>query len=242
MPLTTRAPWPRYGPNGSNDVAWSTMLELLFDSWTAPAIPTHISFHLSTAILTAWECIRKASLIYLWRGGFDANALTPLTANRKPNTSRNTNTAARWSNYLRQLLHGIASLLDLAERDIITIANAMLWPLVVIGNECCAEPETGTGRGTGMRAEVLRLLTRARRYFSITHFEHVITLLRELWRRADAVKEDTERETRSGGGGGSKGSPPAYGAGASWEQPLRPGHNLNLQSLARDLELCVPLF
>ncbi|KAL2802041.1 hypothetical protein BJX63DRAFT_438254 [Aspergillus granulosus] len=73
---TTRLPLLR----GSNTVAtysglsWQTMMEVFLESWTLPPIPQHLSFQLSTAIFTACECIRKAGLIYLWRGGFDADA------------------------------------------------------------------------------------------------------------------------------------------------------------------------
>ncbi|KAL3487239.1 fungal-specific transcription factor domain-containing protein [Aspergillus germanicus] len=185
-------------------LSWPTMMEVILESWTPPPIPQHISFKLSVAILIAWECIRKAALIYLWRGGFDANATTPLDPIRGPTAQ----------SYLRQLLHNINGLLSLAETNRITIANAMLWTLVVVGNECCRE--------TGLRAELLRVLTRAHEYFSITHFGHGIRLLEELWARVDDALVDRED---------------GQGQGQGWLQ--RP---LHLQALAKELDLCVPLF
>lgn len=199
---TTRLPLlcDSNGVATSSGVSWHTMVEFLLESWRPPPTPQHLSFHLSADLLTAWECIRKAALIYLWRGGFDADATKPLEKTH----------ATTAQSYLRQLLYNIDGLLDLTESKRITVANAMLWTLVVVGNECCRE--------IGMRKELLRVLTRAQQYFSITHLEHVIRLLGELWSRVDALGEGSAE------------------ADQGWSQPM------NLQMLARDMDLCVPLF
>ncbi|QGA14829.1 hypothetical protein EYB26_002485 [Talaromyces marneffei] len=183
--------------NTLNGLSCVTMIEVLLESWIPPGAVNNLSPHLATSVLTAWECIRKAALIYLWRGGFEANPMIALTSTRSEISE----------SYIRLLTYSIGSLVDHAESEGLTIANAMLWSLVVVGNECCMQPM--------LRQEVLRLLDRAQKHFSIAHFDHVSRLLQELWIRADNPV--------------SEASPGMQGM-------------LNLQGLSRQFDLCIPLF
>ncbi|KAM5358085.1 hypothetical protein ACJZ2D_015622 [Fusarium nematophilum] len=100
-------------------------LETVLILWKPPEIPARLSSPVAIALTGAWEMMRKAALLYLWRGGFRANILVSLPAHR----------AAIASQFIREILFGSQTLLSLLESDFITIMNVMTWPLIVVGNE-----------------------------------------------------------------------------------------------------------
>ncbi|KAJ6016846.1 hypothetical protein N7451_000225 [Penicillium sp. IBT 35674x] len=62
-------------------VAWKPAIEFAIARWQPPSIPESLSVDTSLVLNTAWELIRKAALIYLWRGSFEADVLAHLPAN-----------------------------------------------------------------------------------------------------------------------------------------------------------------
>ncbi|GKZ21497.1 hypothetical protein AbraIFM66951_006680 [Aspergillus brasiliensis] len=162
--------------NDDPEIYWKSRMHIILSWWETPAIPPHISATLSLASTTAWEIMRKAAHIYLSRGGFTANILYTKPTQRRQRTNRR---------YVREILVGLQSLVRLAEEQEITIANAMIWPMTVVGNEICDDRP--------LQTELVALFQRWQAYFRIAHSSHVLELLTELWRRfADASSPSTE--------------------------------------------------
>lgn len=140
-------------------------LESLIWNWNPPPQPAEISQRLYRILLAAWELIRKACLLFYWRQkGFYSDLRSPLTIDRA-------NLAPRFTH---EILFGIESLIHLSRSDNITIANAMLWPLIVAACECCHDIQWQT--------HILELLEDMEDQFSISHLPHVRTLVTCLWR------------------------------------------------------------
>ncbi|KAE8358636.1 fungal-specific transcription factor domain-containing protein [Aspergillus caelatus] len=140
-------------------------LETILTLWRHPSIPPHFSTQLSLALTTTWEIMRKASLIFLWRGGFQTSVLTPLTSSRASTTLK----------FIREILVGLHALINMYDEQRITIMNVMTWPVVVAANEC--------GADIGLQKEITALLRGMHLRFSVHHIEHILLLLQELWRR-----------------------------------------------------------
>ncbi|KAL5592987.1 hypothetical protein FOBRF1_012089 [Fusarium oxysporum] len=105
-----------------------SQLETALTLWTQPVIPSRISIPVSLALTTAWEIMRKAGLIYLWRGGFKTNVLGQLSS-----ASVRANIVSK---FIREMILGLQALLHMYDEHRITIMNIMTWPTVVIANEC----------------------------------------------------------------------------------------------------------
>lgn len=149
--------------------AWarcSFMLEEVLSLWQPPDIPARISTPVVLALSTAWELMRNAALLYLWRGGFHCNVLTTV---QHPKSSTRLK-------LIREMISSFHILLFRAEEDGVSIMNVMTWPLVVVGNECCAFPS--------LQSEIITILDKMRSIFGISHLKSTIQLLRELWQRA----------------------------------------------------------
>ncbi|KAF9882281.1 hypothetical protein CkaCkLH20_00317 [Colletotrichum karsti] len=160
--------------------------------WQPPTPPKRLSSAVSVALTGAWEIMRKATLLYLWRGSFTMDVLRPLPVRRAALTAR----------YVREMLFGLRTLLAYLESDGITIMNVMTWPLAVIGNECGGDRQT--------QRKVLNLIDTMTTRFGIQHLEYVSAILQELWRR--------------------------------FEDQTEPSIPLCLESLSKDMGICVPLF
>ncbi|PYI30063.1 hypothetical protein BP00DRAFT_447819 [Aspergillus indologenus CBS 114.80] len=144
---------------------WTSRMHVIIAEWEPPAIPPHISTTLSLALSNAWEIMRKAAHIYLTRGGFATSVYTPRATQRERTNRR----------FVREMIFGLQSLISLAEEQEITIANAMIWPMTVIGNEICDD--------RSLQRELVALFHRLQTYFRIAHFNQVLDLLAELWQR-----------------------------------------------------------
>ncbi|KAF4973084.1 hypothetical protein FSARC_515 [Fusarium sarcochroum] len=149
-----------------------SMLESVLTLWQPPVVPNRISMSVAMALTSAWDIMRKAALLYLWRGGFCASVFEPLPFNRQQVASR----------FIHEMVLGFRTLLDLAEGQAITIMNIMTWSIVVVGNEC--------GNNADMQTEIVLLLERMQSYFGIEHLKQLISLLRELWMRFESHKHD----------------------------------------------------
>lgn len=73
------------------------------------------------------------------------------------------------------MIVGLGWLITLAEEQEITIANAMTWPMTVIGNEIIDD--------YALQVELASMFERLHRYFRIAHLIQVLDLLKELWQR-----------------------------------------------------------
>nr|XP_036589843.1 uncharacterized protein CTRU02_00597 [Colletotrichum truncatum]KAF6801848.1 hypothetical protein CTRU02_00597 [Colletotrichum truncatum] len=146
-------------------------LDAALTLWNPPYIPKRLPEMVSIALAGAWEIMRKAALLYLWRGGFRANILAPLPAEKTVLVSK----------LIREMLFGYRALLTYLENDSITILNVMTWPLVVVGNECGGDHRT--------QHEVSQLISLIQESFQIQHLSHVSNVLEELWRRHEAQSE-----------------------------------------------------
>jgi hypothetical protein len=116
----------------------------------------------------AWETIRCASFIFLWRGqGFHANLWETIRADRQQKRDV----------FVRQIISNTKMILNLAVTQRVSVGNAMLWPLAVAGCECGQVSLRKQG------PEILELLKSLEEIFSMNHVAYVRELLQELWQR-----------------------------------------------------------
>lgn len=144
-----------------------SQLETVLTLWAQPAIPSRVSTPVSLALTSAWEVMRKSTLIYMWRGGFHTNVTVPLSPRCKTIVAR----------FIREMILDLKALLDMFDEQRITIMNIMTWPTVVIANECSHDP--------GLQAEIIGVLQGMYRRFGIQHIKYIITVSEELWRRTE---------------------------------------------------------
>ncbi|KNB20098.1 hypothetical protein FOXG_22750 [Fusarium oxysporum f. sp. lycopersici 4287] len=144
-----------------------SQFETALTLWTPPVVPSRISTSVSLALTTAWEIMRKAGLIYLWRGGLKTSVLH----------QSSTVHARTVGKFIREMILGLQALLHMYDEQRITIMNIMTWPTVIIANEC--------GKDRGLQAEVLDVLRGMYMRFAIQHIKHIITIVEELWCRVE---------------------------------------------------------
>ncbi|KAJ5985029.1 hypothetical protein N7522_012225 [Penicillium canescens] len=166
-------PGPIATPTDDTHAQMLNMLEIVLVLWRPPNLPTRISMPVAFALASAWEIMRKAALLYLWRGGFCASVFVPIFSDRKDVTAK----------FIREMLLGFRALLNLVDEQRITIMNVMTWPLLVVANEC--------GNNPGLQGEILSLLQRMQQCFGIEHLTHLATLLQELWRRFESYSHSS---------------------------------------------------
>ncbi|TVY65016.1 hypothetical protein Focb16_v015436 [Fusarium oxysporum f. sp. cubense] len=135
--------------------------------WTQPVVPLRISTSVSLALTTAWEIMRKACLIYLWRGGLKKNVLHQLSPVH----------ARIAGKFIREMIVGLQALIHMYDEQRITIMNIMTWPTVIVANEC--------GNDRGLQTAVLNVLRGMCQRFAIQHIQHLIIVVEELWRRVE---------------------------------------------------------
>lgn len=148
-------------------------LESALQEWTAPILPASISPTKHVALRLAWQTIKCAALIFIWRRyGFHSDFSIPIHEDRHLHRD----------GLVREALSNLNNILEVKNSEAISIGNAMLWPLVVVGCECA-------GYGLeGLQDEVVRLLNIVQRTFSMDHIHHVKELLQELWRTSPTEK------------------------------------------------------
>lgn len=146
-------------------------LETVLMHWEHPLIPERFPSHARVALTGAWEIMRKATLVYLWRGGFRANILESFPGHRKSLAQQ----------YIREILFGLHTLLGLWETHSITMMNVMTWPLIVVGNECSNDSQ--------LQHEVEWMLWKLQQQFQIQHLKNLSSMLKELWRTVGEQSE-----------------------------------------------------
>lgn len=141
-------------------------LESSLAKWNPPQMAPDIQPCTTLALNMAWETIRKAAYIYLWRRtGFNANLLQPMRLDRQ--TMRDS--------YVTEIISNIKAICSLARTQRISIGNAMLWPLAVIGCEC------GYQTPGGWDEDVIGLLDSLHDLFSMHHTTRVKEVFQVLW-------------------------------------------------------------
>lgn len=139
-------------------------LEASISKWTYPSMAPGTNPLLIFALHTAWETIRLATYIYLWRGsGFYANLLKPFPDEKE----------ARKEMYINKTLLNIETIIVMAEQQGISVANALLWPLVTVACEC--------GLDETRDAQVMKLLHCLLNIFSLDHVQIVIKAIERVW-------------------------------------------------------------
>ncbi|KAJ5736144.1 uncharacterized protein N7483_001269 [Penicillium malachiteum] len=141
-------------------------MESIITQWKPPSIPDSMPLETSITLTGMWELMRKTALIYLWRGGFEADITVPLPREQEISVNR----------FTREICGGIEQVIQAAEKFHIPMANSLIWPLAVIGNEASRSP--------ALQAKVREYLERIYTYFQIPHHKMMATLLQQLWDRA----------------------------------------------------------
>ncbi|OQD86262.1 hypothetical protein PENANT_c008G02414 [Penicillium antarcticum] len=141
-------------PTEDTHMQMLNMLEIVLVLWQPPNLPPRISMPVAFALTSAWKIMRKAALLYLWRGGFSTSVFAPIFSDRKDVTAK----------FIREMLLGFRVLLNLVHEQRITIMNVMSWPLLVVANEC--------GNNPGLQGEILSLLQKMQLCFGIEHLTH----------------------------------------------------------------------
>lgn len=146
--------------------AWSSYdFEMALREWKIPSIMSGMSSFQELAVRTAWETLRKASLVFLWRGcGLHSNLLEPMRADRKEQTE----------DYVNEIIINVRILVELGRSHSLSIGNAMLWPIAVVGCECL---DTTRGR----REDVIQLLDDIGQLYTMDHTARLKEILNRLW-------------------------------------------------------------
>lgn len=162
-PATSVASLPAF----ASPVWPSQELEGALKRWTPMELPGSMSSFQQIALRTAWNAIRKACLLFLWRGcGFHSNLTELMPGNR----------AAESQALVGHILSDLSVTLDLCRTQKLSIATAMMWPLAVVGCEC--------GHSTEDRqAKTLSLLKALRDIFAMHQAQHLAKALECLWQR-----------------------------------------------------------
>lgn len=113
----------------------------------------------------AWETIRRAAQIFLWRGaGFHSNILVTLAPDL--NDCKNA--------CVREIISNIDIIFAISQQQHLSIGNAMLWPLTVAGCECSLYTN-------GWDLDIIRLLRSLEDNYSMRHVPKVRAILQSLW-------------------------------------------------------------
>lgn len=158
---------------------WTTTMETIIARWQPPRIPEDMPVDTGLTLSTAWELMRKATLIYLWRGGFDIDVFAPLLNHQDSLIYR----------FVREMCVGIDQVIQAAEKHHVTLANALIWPITVVASECSRYPE--------LQPRISEYLRRIYTFFMISHHQITESLLQQLWERAKGhrgVSETSDRE------------------------------------------------
>ena len=143
-----------------------SLMETVITQWKPPSIPDSMPVEPSIALSAMWEAMRKATMIYLWRGGFETDITVPLSREQEISVHR----------FAREMCGCIEQVIQAAEKFHIPMANSLIWPLAVIGNEASSSPE--------LQGKIREYLGRIYTYFLIPHHKMVDTLLQKLWNNA----------------------------------------------------------
>ena len=141
-------------------------MELIIRTWEPPSTPAEMPVDTKLALMTSWDIMQKAALIFLWRGGFERDVLSVLTLHRQSLIDR----------FIPEMCLGIDQVIQMAEKYDITVANALIWPITVVANECSRYPQ--------FQPTILEYIRRLYSYFMIPHHQILGLIIQRLWERA----------------------------------------------------------
>ncbi|CVK83937.1 uncharacterized protein FMAN_01184 [Fusarium mangiferae] len=143
----------------------SDELEGSLKRWAVPSVPQGLSPVAGMVLRSAWETFRLAAYLYLLRCfGFHANHLEPFRADR----------SALAGAHVSAIISNCEAILGLGSIPRVSIGNALLWPLVVVGCEC--------GPGSEHDGQtILDMLQSLERLYSMEHPKYVRQALQKLW-------------------------------------------------------------
>ncbi|KAL2671596.1 hypothetical protein Neosp_014186 [[Neocosmospora] mangrovei] len=141
-------------------------VKTLIDFWEPPAFPPDFPGHQRLVLLTAWRItIRATRLYHLRQLGFYSDLGQPIAG-----ISTESYVAT-----LQDMAVGIRFLLDDFKSNNTTMANAMAWPLAVLGSEC------GSNSTCHLQRDVVRLIQDVSETFLMSHLHHLLLILQDLW-------------------------------------------------------------
>lgn len=129
----------------------------------------------------AWETVRRAAQIFLWRGaGFHSNILAPLAPDLED----------RKNACVREIISNIDIIFAVSKQHHLSIGNAMLWPLAVAGCECSLYTN-------GWDLDIIRHLQSLEDHYSMRHVPKVRSVLKSLWTQRYACTAAVRTSPRS---------------------------------------------
>ncbi|KAM5350945.1 hypothetical protein ACJ41O_003668 [Fusarium nematophilum] len=138
----------------------------MLDFWEPPALPVGFPGHQRLALSTAWKTtVRAAKLFHLRKKGFHSDLSLPITGISQE----------RYVAVVHDMAVGIRFLLDDFKANKTTVANAMAWPLAVLGSEC------GGASTCHLQSGVVQIIQDISKTFLMPHLRHLLLILRALW-------------------------------------------------------------
>ncbi|KAJ5267076.1 hypothetical protein N7478_009884 [Penicillium angulare] len=163
--------FPSLIPNARNEKL-ALLMETVIINWRPPSITDTMSLEASIALTAMWEVMRKATIIYLWRGGFETDVTTTLSRERQLCIHR----------CVHEMCSNIDQVIQTAEKFHLPMAKSLMWPLAVIANEASGSPD--------LQRKIMDYIRRIDAYFMIPHHELMETVLRQLWEEAKGGNPD----------------------------------------------------
>ncbi|KAI8655611.1 hypothetical protein NCS55_01213800 [Fusarium keratoplasticum] len=146
----------------------SAEFETSLKDWSIPKLPGDMSSFQQLAVRLAWETMRKASLLFLWRNcGFHANLSEPIRPDKKTQADSCT----------EEIITNIRAIFDMGRVHQFSIGNAMLWAVTIVACEC-------TWASQEQRDRVMQLVDDMGRLYTMDHVKNLRTLLVRLWERS----------------------------------------------------------
>lgn len=151
---------------------WNTLspaqeLENALKKWVMPHIPSTVYSYQHLALRTTWGTLRRACLLYLWRGcGFHSNVLDPLREDRRLEAQV----------YVDDMIADIKVILQLCKAERLSTGTSLMWPIAVVGCECGDGPES-------RRNDIIDFLSFLEETFSMAQARQLANAFRSLWER-----------------------------------------------------------
>jgi hypothetical protein len=151
-------------------------LETAINAWQPTNLTSIMSNDQAIAVTSSWYTLRRVTLLFHWRkmGFFSDVTLPPADERSAPRIA-----------YMTEILLQVSWVLSLSQTKGYKIANIMLWPLAVVGSECC-------GNESSSRQQVRDLLQQIRKRFDMEHAVQVLKVLEHLWQQCDEEQAAAE--------------------------------------------------
>jgi hypothetical protein len=159
------------------------LLGVRIETWEPPPLPPDFCTLQEQALRTAWRAIQKSAIIYhMRRRGFRANVLVPLTGSDNLHQVRN---------MIDGVLLGLRWLMLVWKSDGIPIANAMTWPIAVIGCEC------GGPDLEEQTAQLRQVIDAVEKSFGMGHLAMLRKVLDLIWTQKQQEHQQQQLDAQS---------------------------------------------